>query len=255
LYDYRQFAIACCPSELRSRAAGVKKPSNGHSALVDADNVVTDKKADTLLAIPQSVQRAAGDVVHQAFERLLSSDVHVTTAAEGKRLLAEDDDTEQMTDAIQRFVAIATPVVRIALRGARFTRIPWVLVASSSVSIGVTLRTGVRELQVLAALLAYRFEEEIGAQPDAALLQKLTLELYLSPRRRPSVSDVSLPLARLARRWIVSGALGRNTRGKADKALDAAERLDITTFVSRSPLALAAAEHERRTAIEGQVRL
>jgi hypothetical protein len=223
--------------------------------LVDADNEVTNKRASTLLAIPQSVQRATADVVHQAFERLLSSDVQVTTAAEGKRLLAEDDDTEQMADAIQRFVAIATPVVRIALRGARFTRIPWVLVASSSVSIGVTVRTGIRELQVLAALLAYRFEEEVGAQPDAALLQKLTLDLYLSPRRRPNVSDVSLPLARLARRWIVSGALGRNTRGKADKALDAVERLDIATFASRSPLALSAAEHGRRTAIEGQVRL
>jgi hypothetical protein len=233
----------------------VKKPSNGHSAWVITDNEVTDKKASTLLAIPQSVQRAAGDVVEQALERLLSSDVHVTTAAEGKRLLAENDDTEQMTDAIQRFVAIATPVVRIALRGARFTRIPWVFAASSSVSIGVTVRTGIRELQVLAALLAYRFEGEIGAQPDAALLQKLTLELYLSPRRTPNVSDVSLPLARLARRWIVSGALGRNTRGKADKALDAAERLDITTFASRSRVPLAAAEHERRTAIEGQVRL
>jgi hypothetical protein len=216
----------------------VKKRSNGHSALVVTDNEVTDNKASMLLAIPQSLQRAAGDVVRQAFERLLSSDVHVTTAAEGKRLLAEDDDTEQMTDAIQRFVAIATPVVRIALRGARFTRIPWVFVASSSVSIGVTVRAGVRELQVLAALLAYRFEEEIGVQPDAALLQKLTLELYLSPRRTPNVSDVSLPLARLARRWIVSGVLGRNTRRKVNKALDAAERLDITTFASRSPLAL-----------------
>lgn len=204
---------------------------------MDSENEVTDEKAGGSLAIPQSAQRAAGDVFHQAFERLLSSDVHVTSAAEGKRLLAEDDDTEQMTDAIQRFVGIATPVVRIALRGVRFTRVPWVLVASSTVSIGVTVRTGVRELQVLAALLAHRFEEETGAKPDAALLQKLTLELYLRPRRPPNVSDVSLPLARLARRWIVSGALGRNTRGKTDKALDAAERLDIAVFASRSPVA------------------
>jgi len=183
------------------------------------------------------VQRAAGDVVHQAFERLLSSDVRVTTATEGKRLLAEDDDTEQMTDAIQRFVGIATPVVRIALRGARFTRIPWVLVASSSVSIGVTVRSGVRELRVLAALLAHRFEVETGAQPDAALLQKLTLELYLRPGRTPNVTDLSLPLSRLARRWIVSGALGRDTRGKTGKALDAAERLDVAALASRSPMA------------------
>jgi hypothetical protein len=202
-----------------------------------SENEVTDVTAGTLLVIPRSAQRAAGDVVHQAFERLLSSDVHVTTAAEGKRFLAEDEDTEQMTDAIQRFVGIATPVVRIALRGARFTRIPWVLVASTSVSIGVTVRTGVRELQVLAALLAHRFEDEIGAQADAALLQKMTLELYLRPRRAPNVSDVSLPLARLARRWIVSGALGRNTRGKTDKALDAAERLDMEALAARSPVA------------------
>ncbi len=203
---------------------------------MDSENEVADVNAGTLF-IPQSVQRAAGDLIQEVFERLLSSEVQVTSAAEGKRLLAEDDDAEQVTDAIQRFVGIATPVVRIALRGARFTRIPWVLVASSSVSIGATLRTGVRELRVLAALLAHRFEEETGSQPDAALLQKLTLELYLRPRRTPDVSGVSLPIARLARRWIVSGALGRNTRGKTDKALDAAERLDMAAFASRSPVA------------------
>lgn len=204
---------------------------------MSSENEASNDRPGMALAIAQPVRRAAGDVVQQAFERLLSSDVRVRTAAEGKRLLAEDDDTEQMTDAIQRFVGIATPVARIALRGARFTRIPWVLVASSSVSIGVTVRAGVRELQVLASLLAHRFEEETGAQPDPALLQKLTLELYLRPRRTPDVSDSSLPLARLARGWIVNGALGRNTRGRTDKALDAAERLDVATFASLSRVA------------------
>ncbi len=111
-------------------------------------------------------------MVHQAFERLLSSDVEVKTAAEAKRLLAYHEDTEEMSDAIQRFVAIATPVARIALRGARFTRVPWVLVASSAVSIGVTVRNGVRELQALAALLAHRFEQETGSRPDPALIRK-----------------------------------------------------------------------------------
>ena len=101
------------------------------------------EKRGTLLAIPRTVERAVGDVVHQAFERLLSSDVEVKTAAEAKRLLANSEDTEEMTDAIQRFVAIATPVARIALRGARLTRIPWVLVASSAVSIGLTVRNSV----------------------------------------------------------------------------------------------------------------
>ena len=193
-----------------------------------------DEKSRSLLAIPHAVERAAGDVFHQAFERLLSSDIHVTSGAEAKRLLSGYEDTEETTDAIQRFVAIATPVARIALRGARFTRVPWVLVASSAVSIGVTVRNGVRELQVLAALLAYRYEQETGRLPSPALLRKLTLEVYLKPRRTPDISDLGLPLARLARRWIVSGALGRNTRGKTEKALDTAERLDIGALAAQA---------------------
>ena len=187
-----------------------------------------------LLGVPDAVARAAAQVVTQAFERVLSSDLRVTSAAEGKRLLAADDSTEEVADAIQRFVGVATPIVRVAARGARFTRMPWALVASSTVSIGVTVRAGVRELQVLAALLAHRFERDTGALPDPALLQKLTLELYLSPRRTPDVSDLRLPIVRLARRWIVSGALGRNTRGKTRKALDAAEHLDVAALAARA---------------------
>lgn len=196
----------------------------------------TTEKPGTLLAIPRTVERAAGEVVHQAFKRLLSSDVEVKTAADAKRVLADREDREEVTDAIQRFVAIATPVARIALRGARFTRVPWVLVASSAVSIGVTVRNGVRELQALAALLTHRFEQETGSPPDPALLRKLTLELYLKPRRAPDALDLSLPLARLARRWIVSGALGRSTRKKTEKALDAAERLDLLAVAGRVPV-------------------
>ena len=193
------------------------------------------EEPSALLAIPRALERSAEDLVHQAMNRLLSSDTRVTSAADARRLLADDEDTEELTDAIQRFVAIATPVARIAFRGARFTRIPWVLVASSAVSIGVTARNGVRELQAIAALLAHRFEEETGARPDPALLQKVTLELYLKPRRTLDVSDLDLPLTRLARRWIVSGLFGRDTRGKTEKALDAAERLDIASLVARTP--------------------
>jgi len=214
---------------------GVRKSSGGHAP--DVTERQTEEKTRSLLAIPRSVERAAGNLVQQAFEGLLSSDMHVTTAADAKRLLAEHEDTEEMTDAIQRFVAIATPVARIALRGVRFTRVPWVLVASSAVSIGVTVRNGVRELRALAALLAHRFEQETGGPPNPALLHKLTLELYLKPRRAPDVSDLGLPLARLSRRWIVSGALGRNTRGKLEKALDSAERLDVASLAARAPLA------------------
>ena len=194
---------------------------------------------DGLHGIPEAAARAAGQVVTKAFERVLSSDLRVATAAEGKRLLAQDDSTEELADAVQRFVGVATPIVRVVARGARFTRVPWVLVASSTVSLGVTVRAGVRELQVLAALLAHRFEQDTGAPPEPMLLQKLTLELYLSPRRTPDVSDLRLPIVRLARRWIISGAFGRDTRGKTGKALDTAEHLDLATLAARrstSPL-------------------
>ena len=187
--------------------------------------------------IPGAAARAAGQVASRAMERVLSSDLRVTTAAEGKRLLAEDDSTEEVADSIQRFVGLATPIVRIAARGARFTRVPWVLVVSSTVSVGMTVRVGVRELQVLAAFLAYRFEHETEAPAEPALLQKLTLELYLAPRRTPDVSDLRLPLVRLARRWILSGAFGRDTRGKTGKALDRAAQLDLATLAARAPLA------------------
>jgi len=189
-----------------------------------------------LLVLPRALRQATRDVVHEMFDRLLSSDVTVPTNAEAQALLADQEDTEALTDAIQRFVAIATPVARIALRGARLTRIPWVLVASSAISIGVTVRNGVRELQAIAALISRRFEQETGAAADTALVQKLTLELYLRPRRTPDVSQLGLPLAALARRWIVSGVFGRSTRAKTKKALEAVERLDVVSLSERWPV-------------------
>ncbi len=197
-----------------------------------------DNGRDGPVGIPDAVAGAAGQVVSQAIDRVLASDLRVTSAAEGKRLLAQDDNAEELADTIQRFVGIATPIVRIALRGARFTRVPWVLVASSTVSMGVTARAGVRELQVLASFLTYRFETETGSPPHPALLHKLTLELYLSPRKTPDFSDLRLPVVRLARRWIVSGAFGRDTRGKTGKALDKAAKLDLTPYAARPRLEL-----------------
>jgi len=187
-----------------------------------------------MLGIPDAVARAASQLVQQALARVISSELRVTSAAQGRLMLAEDDDTEELADTIQRFVGVATPVVRIAARGARFTRVPWVLVASSAASIGVTVRAGVRELQVIAAFLVWRFEQQTGAPPDQALLQKLTVELYLSPKRTPDVGDLRLPFVRLARRWIMSGALGRDTRRSATKALEAVERLDVTAVAARA---------------------
>ena len=171
--------------------------------------------------------RAAGNLVDDLVDRLLRTDERVATAVEGKLLIAADDGIEDVADRVQRFVAVATPAVRILARGARFTRVPWVLVGSTAVSLTTTTRAGVREVRVLGSLLAYRLEQATGAPADPALVKKLAVELYLAPKRKPDVASLDLPLAQLARKWFFRGVFGRDTRRGAEKALDAAERLDL----------------------------
>jgi hypothetical protein len=126
---------------------------------------------------------------------------------------------------------LAVPVLRTFFRGARFTRIPWVLAATSAFSIGSAVRTGVREVQVIGSLVACKLEQTTGQPADPALVKKLTLELYLSPRRTPDISDLALPLGKLLRRWLIKGAVGRDTKRVAFRALDAAEDLDLRPYV------------------------
>ncbi len=171
--------------------------------------------------------RAAGNLVDDLVDRVLRSDERVATAAQGRLLIAADDGMEEAADRVQRFVAVATPTVRILARGGRLTRVPWVLVASTAVSLTTTVRAGVREVRTLGSLLAYRLEQETGAPADPALVKKLAVELYLAPKRTPDVTSLDLPLARLARTWLLRSVLGRDSRRAAEKALDAGEQLDI----------------------------
>jgi hypothetical protein len=161
------------------------------------------------------------------------SEERVASAAEGKRRLAGESDTEVLADKVQRVVVLATPIVRVLARGARFTRLPWAMVASSSVSIGFTVRTGVRELQVLASLVAYRLEQTTGARSDPRLVKKVAIDLYLNPKRAPDPTENRLRLVRLTRKWLLLGAFGRKTSKRATKALDAAEKLDMKELVAR----------------------
>ena len=176
---------------------------------------------------------AVGGLFDQLIDRILLSPERVTSAAEGKRLMALDDDAEDVADRVQRVAVIATPIVRTLARGSRFLpRVPWVLVASTTASLVVTLRAGVREVRVLGSLVAHRLEQETGRPADPALVKRITLALYLSPRRTPSPTD-DLPLGRLVRKWVFRSAIGKDTRKAAWKGLDAAGQLDVATLESR----------------------
>src|SRR6188472_2701078 len=176
---------------------------------------------------------AVGGLFDQLIDRILVSPDRVTSAAEGKRLISLDDDAEDVADRVQRVAVIATPIVRTLARGSRFLpRVPWVLVASTTASLVVTLRAGVREVRVLGSLVAYRLEQATGRPADPRLVKQLTLELYLWPKRTPTLSG-GLQLGKLVRKWLFRGAIGRDTRKGAWKALEAAERLDVATLEAR----------------------
>ena len=177
--------------------------------------------------------QAVGRLVHAAVARVLLSDDRVTSAAEGRQRLAGQEGSEELADKVQRVVVLATPVVRMAARGAKFTRVPWAMVASSSVSVGIAVRTGVREIQVLSSLVAHRIEEATGAPADPRLVEKVAIDLYLAPKRKPDLTDDRLRLVRLTRKWVLLGAFGRSTSKRAGKALDAAEGLDGGDLAAR----------------------
>src|SRR5436189_5188949 len=91
--------------------------------------------------------QAVGRLVDRAVDHVFLTGERVTSAAEGKRRLAGKEDTEALSDDIQRVVLLAVPVVRILARGARLTRVPWVMVPSGAVPVGPPARTACGELQ------------------------------------------------------------------------------------------------------------
>ena len=177
-----------------------------------------------------SLVRAVARLVNRAVDEMLLSDKRVVSAAEGRRLLARDEQTESRADDIQRIVVLAVPVIRALSRGARVAKVPWVIVASTAVAVGVAVRTGVREIQVLSSLVAYRLEQSTGEPADPALVKKVAIDLYLHPKRKLLLRDDKLHLVRLTRKWLLGGVIGRNTEKRANRGLAAAERLDPATL-------------------------
>jgi hypothetical protein len=177
--------------------------------------------------------RAVRRLVDRAVDEILLGEQRVTSAAEARRLLAGEEKSEALAGDVQRVVALAVPVARRLARGARVFKMPWVMLASTSVSVGFAVRTGVREIQALSSLLAYRLEQSTGAPSDPELVKKLAVDLYLNPKRTPQLDDDKLRFVRLTRKWLLSGAFGRKTEKRSTRALAAAERIDTAAAASQ----------------------
>jgi hypothetical protein len=176
---------------------------------------------------------AVSQLVDAAVARVLLSDDRVKSAAEGELRLTKPAGAEELADKVQRVVVLATPIVRTLARGAKFTRLPWAMIASSSLSVGVAVRTGVREIQVLSSLVAFRIEQATGEPADPRLVEKVAVDLYLNPKREIDLKDDRLRLVRLTRKWLLLGAFGRTTSKRARKALEAADKLDGGELAAR----------------------
>jgi hypothetical protein len=176
---------------------------------------------------------AVGRLVDAAVARVLLSEVRVTSAGDAERRLSGQAGTEELADKVQRVVVLATPIVRRLARGAKFTRLPWAMLASSSVSVGIAVRSGVREIQVLSSLVAHRIEQATGEPADQQLVEKVAVDLYLNPKRKLDLTNDRIRLVRLTRKWVMLGAFGRTTSKRARKALAAAEKLDGSDLAAR----------------------
>jgi len=175
---------------------------------------------------------AVSDLVNKAVDQVVLGGERVGSAAEARQLLKRDERVEALTGDIHRVVALAVPVLRRLARGARFTRIPWVFVATTTLSIGIAVKSGVKEIQTLSSLVAHRLERATGAPADPALVKKLAVDLYLHPRRTPTLDNDRVRIVRLTRKWLIGGAFGRKTERRASRAFEAAERIDVAALAA-----------------------
>lgn len=176
--------------------------------------------------------RAVSDLVNKAVDQVLLGDGRVASAAEARQLLTRDEQAEALAGDIQRVVALAVPVVRRLARGARVMRVPWVFLASTTLSMGIAVRSGVKEIQALSSLVAHRLEQATGTPADPALVKKLTVDLYLHPRRAPNLDTDRPRIVRLTRKWLFLGVFGGKTQRRASRALEAAERIDAAALTA-----------------------
>src|SRR3954451_14060064 len=209
--------------------------ATGKGAVVLARSAAAGKKAGADAGRAGiALAHAIDGLVSRAIDEVLLGDRHVTSAEEARRVLAGDEQAESVADDIQRVVVLAVPVVRAFARGARLVKLPWLIVASSAISVGVAVRTGVREIQVLSSLVAHRLEQATGAPADPALVKKVALDLYLHPKRELRPTDDSLHIVRLTRKWVLGGIFGGKTSKRANRPLEPAARPDPAALAERS---------------------
>jgi hypothetical protein len=188
-------------------------------------------------AVPRAAVSAATSLYDRVIDRVLARPYVVTTADQARAVLDDPDaiDVSAFADQIQQVALVAMPIVRRLGRVRKVPgvkKVPWVFSVVTITNLTRAVRQGVREVQVVGSYLAARIQATTGAPPDPELVKRLTVQLYLSPKRKldPSV-DERVPARKLLQRWLFNGLLGRTSNKAAVRAIGAVERLDIASIV------------------------
>jgi hypothetical protein len=175
--------------------------------------------------------QALGSVYDRAIDAVLLRPKTIATAEEALAALKGDAswNADAMASQVQKTALVITPLLRrfrLVGKAPGLRRMPTIAVMTTAATVSTQLWAGIKEVQVLAALLRTRLELA-GLPADAPLVKRLAIELYLHPDRRPNLEAVSTSISGLVAKWAVAGVFGRDTSKRARKAFVAAEQLDL----------------------------
>jgi hypothetical protein len=172
----------------------------------------------TLRPVVDRVVAATLRPLDRAFDEVFLGDMEVRSVAEGEDLLAAMSAGDTTPSKVGTWVALAAAlrpvVVRVARTTGRAGRVMRYSSAGRVAAWGVTgtiavgrvvdaSRNGVAELQVMAAYLAERVRRA-GRQPSRRAVEAAALSLYVSPGRRPNLTQSRhAAVGVAARRWVL----------------------------------------------------
>jgi hypothetical protein len=179
---------------------------------------------------------AVGTLYDKAIDAVLLKPREIHTAQEALDALKADAswNADALAGQLQKTALVVTPLVRRFRRVSKapgVRNVPYVAVVTTLTTVSTQLWAGIKEVQVLAALLETRLQDA-GLPADAPLVKRLAIELYTHPDRTPTLESVATSIRGLVGRWAVAGVFGRDTSKRARKAFAAAEKLDLAAIVA-----------------------
>ncbi len=190
-------------------------------------------------SVLRRVLSGVGSLYDRAVDAVLSTPHLVRDERDALQLLDErgGGEDQALADRIGRLAVVATPVLARLRFAGKLTKLPGVkrvpLLASVTTvaTVGAALNRGVRDVQVIGSYVATRLERTTGEPADPELVKRLTVQLYLAPGAVPRL-DRRVATAKLLRKWLVRGALGRDSKKAATKAVTAVGKLDVPSVVA-----------------------